>query len=136
VALLGLEQLNANLQLVKNWTNESLKTGMEVSLNLIEVSAKANHKRAKSLSPDVRKEHPDERYYTWSGQLTGSVHAEKVKVSLTGLTGEVVASEAYAIPIELGGPNRRAFPFLGPALNDNSEEIFMILGSAVKAALG
>jgi hypothetical protein len=59
-----------------------------------------------------------------------------VKVSLTGLTGEVVASEAYAGKVELGGPNSRAFPFLGPALNDNSEEILMILGSAVKAALG
>jgi len=135
MSLQGSEELLANLKLIKNWTAVELKVAMEKSLNLIEVSAKANHLRGKSLSPFAIKDHQEERFFTWSGKLTGSIHSEGAKATLSNISGIVSASEAYAEKVELGGPNSRAFPFLGPGLDDNDDEIIGIFAKAVKKVI-
>lgn len=139
-SLIGVEQLNANLKLIQNWTAVSLKEGMEKSLNLIEVSAKADHWRGESLSREAVIQHEaidteEERFYTWTGQLVGGIHAEDVKVTLTGLSGAVVSTEPYSERVEIGSPNSRAFPFMGPALYDNGQQIVIILGAAVQKVI-
>jgi len=135
MSLQGSKELIANLKLIQNWTAVELKVAMEKSLNLIEVSAKANHTRGKSISREERKAHSDKRYYTWSGDLTGSIHSEGAKATLSNISGVVSASEAYAEKVELGSPNRRAFPFLGPALSDNDEKIVELFATAVKKVI-
>jgi len=91
--------------------------------------------RGKSLSPYGVRDHQEERYFTWSGDLTGSIHSEGAKATLSNISGVVSASEAYAEKVELGSPNRRAFPFLGPALSDNDEKIVELFATAVKKVI-
>ncbi len=136
MSLQGSKELIANLNLIQNWTAVELKVAMEKSLNLIEVSAKANHLRGKSLSRDAVKSHDDKEFYTWSGELTGSIHSEGAKATLSNISGIVSASEAYAEKVELGTPKRRAFPFLGPGLDDNGDEIVEMFAVAVKKVVG
>ena len=135
MSLQGSSELIANLKLIKNWTDKTLKTAMDKSLNLIEISAKAGHIRAKSLSKEDRASHPSDRYYTHTGDLTGSIHSEGAKASLTGISGIVSASEAYAEKVENGSPNSRAYPFMAPALNDNGEKIVNLFAVAVKEVI-
>ena len=135
MALLGVAELNANLKLIKDWTAVELVKGMEISLNKIVTTAKSNHERAKSLSPSELKLHPSDRYYTHTGKLTGSIHAEKVQATLTGISGAVVASEAYAAKVELGGPNRRAFPFMQPALVGNEQAFIYIMTNHIRMVI-
>ena len=99
------------------------------------MSAKASHERGKNLSLTERKTHADDRFYTWSGDLTGSIHSEGAKATLSNITGIVSASEAYAEDVELGTPSRRAFPFLGPGLDDNGERIISNFTAAVKKVI-
>jgi len=108
---------------------------MEKSQNLVATNAKSKHVVGSSLSGEQRKSHPDSRFYTWSAKLVNSIKPEKVKVLSYGLTGEVTASEAYATLIEIGGPNRRAFPFFGPALEEEAVGIVAILGVAVSKVI-
>jgi len=135
MSLQGSEEFIANLKLIKNWTAVELTAAMGKSLNLIEVSAKASHERGKNLSLSERKTHADDRFYTWSGDLTGSIHSEGAKATLSNITGIVSASEAYAEDVELGTPSRRAFPFMGPGLADNDEKILEMFAMAVKKVI-
>ena len=108
---------------------------MELSQNKVATNAKSRHVVGSQLSRPERKSHTDPRFYTWSSDLVNSIKAEKVKASITGITGEVTASEPYATLIEVGGPNRRAFPFFGPALTEEAVAIVAILGAAVSKVI-
>ena len=136
MSLQGSKELIANLNLIQNWTAVELKRAMGKSLNLIATAAKEDHLRGDSLSPAGVKDHQEERYLTWSGELTGSIHSEGAKATLSSISGIVSASEPYAEKVEFGGPNRRAFPFLGPALDDNNEKILEMFAVAVKKVVG
>jgi len=87
------------------------------------------------LSIEERKLHPDSRFYTWSGDAVNSIKAEKVKVSVNGLIGEITGSEPYMTLLEIGGPGRRAFPFFGPALEEEAVGIVAILGAAISKVI-
>ncbi len=132
---------------------------MELSQNLVVTHAKSQHLRGKSLSREAVLVHEDlqgtgsPRFYTWSSKLVNSIHALKVKVLPNGFKGEVVAGEKYAtavetgeysktgeidtgaIGVELGTPNRRAFPFLGPAITESAPAIILLFAKAVRRAV-
>lgn len=108
---------------------------MEKAQNLVATHAKNNHIAASQLSAGQRKTHADPRFYTHSSDLVNSIHAEKVQVFVNGLRGEVTAGERYATKIEIGGPNRRAFPFFGPALIDSTPAIIALFNIAVKKVI-
>ena len=129
--VLGLAELNRNLKLVKTFVDASLITAMELSQNKVATNAKSRHVKGSQLSSAERRSHPDERFYTWSADLVNSIKTEKVKALPYGITGEVTASEKYATLIEIGGPNRRAFPYFGPALEQEAVKIVALLGAAV-----
>ena len=97
--------------------------------------AKSNHVAASQLSAGERKTHPDSRFYTHSAKLVNSIKAEKVKVFVNGLKGEVTASEPYATKIEVGGPNSRAFPFFGPAVTETAIPVIGLFATAVKKVI-
>ena len=102
---------------------------MEKSQNLIATNAKSRHQARVSREEAIL--HPDTRFYTWSGKLVSSIKAEKVQVFVNAIKGEVTASEPYATLIEIGGPNRRAFPYFGPALTEEAAPIILLMGNAV-----
>jgi len=118
---------------------------------LVATHAKNNHNAASQISAGERKDHPDPRFYTHSGKLVSGIKAEKVQVFANGLKGEVTASEPYATKVEtgdynktgdislvgteLGTPNRRAFPFLGPALNETAVGQIALFLAAVKKVI-
>ena len=133
--LQGLKELNANLKLVKTFTEIELIQAMEVSQALVANHAKANHLKGKNLSAAERKAHSDPRFYAWSQKLVNSIHSEKVKVTAFNIKGEVSAGEKYAARVELGSANSRAFPFFGPALEKNSQEIINTFAAAVKKVI-
>jgi len=108
---------------------------MELSQNKVATNAKSRHLVGKQIPLGERKSHSDPRFYTWSNKLVSGIKAEKVKVFTYGITGEVTASEKYATLIEIGGPNRRAFPFFGPALEEEAIGIVAILGAAVSKVI-
>ena len=108
---------------------------MEKAQNLVVTHSKSNHIAASGLSAGERKTHADPRFYTHSAKLVNSIHAEKVKVFVNGLKGEVTAGERYATKIELGGPNRRAFPFMGPALVGTAPATILLFAAAVKKVI-
>ena len=111
------------------------KEGLEVSANLVATHAKTRHVRAKSLSREAVRRHADRRFYVWSERLANSIHPGRVEAYSHGLRIAVHASEAYAAAVEKGGPNRRAFPFMEPALNENRGNILRILGVAARGEL-
>jgi len=108
---------------------------MEKAQNLVVTHSKSNHIAASGLSAGERKTHSDERFYTHSADLVNSIKPEKVKVFVNGLKGEVTASEPYATKIEIGGPNRRAFPFMGPALTGTAVAQIALFAAAVKKVI-
>jgi len=108
---------------------------MELSQNKVATNAKSRHVVGSQLSRPERKSHTDPRFYTWSADLVNSIKAEKVKVSITGITGEITASEPYATLIEVGSSSRRAFPFLNPALTEEAPGIIILLGAAVSKVI-
>ena len=114
---------------------------MERAQNLVVTHAKSQHLRGASLSREAVLEHEDlqgtgsPRFFTWSAKLVNSIHAEKVKVFVNGIKGEVTAGERYATKIELGGPNRRAFPFMGPALVGTAPATILLFAAAVKKVI-
>ena len=108
---------------------------MEKSQNLVATNAKSKHVVGSQLSSAERKTHPDPRFYTWSTKLVNSIKAEKVKIFTYGITGEVTASEPYATLIEVGGAGRRAFPFFGPALEEEAVGIVTLMGAAVSKVI-
>ena len=130
--LLGSKELIAKLKTVDTMLNPELIKSMELSQNLVATHAKASHIRGKSLSLAERKEHPDERFYGWTQKLANSIHALKVKATPIKIEGSVVAGEKYAAKVETGGPNSRAFPFLGPAVNENGEAIIGIFIAGIR----
>jgi len=149
--LQGLAELNQNLKLLKTFTAIELITAMEKSQNLVATHAKSNHVAGKPLSRAERKAHPDARFYSWSSDLVNSIHAEKVEVFVNGIKGEVTAGEKYATAVEtgdynktgdisaigteLGTANRRAFPFMGPALAGTAVQVIALFGAAVKKVI-
>jgi hypothetical protein len=59
----------------------------------------------------------------------------KVQSTLSGASIEIGAEQAYAADVEKGTPNRRAFPYMGPALADTKDETLRILAIAVRRVL-
>ena len=108
---------------------------MEKAQNLVVTHSKSNHVAASQLSAGEKKTHSDIRFYTHSSKLVNSIKAEKVQVSVNGLKGEVTASEPYATAVELGGANRRAFPFMGPALTGTAVEQIALFIAAIKKVI-
>ncbi len=108
---------------------------MEKAQNLVVTHAKSNHRAGSQISPGERKAHTDPRFYVWSNDLLSSIRAEKVKVFVNRITGEVVAGEKYATKIELGGPNSRAFPFFGPAITETAPAAILLFATAVKKVI-
>lgn len=108
---------------------------MEKAQNLVAIHAKNNHIAASQLSAGDIKTHADPRFYTHSSDLVNSIHAEKVKIFVNGLTGEVTAGEKYATRVEIGGPNSRAFPFMGPALTETGPAQIALFAAAVKKVI-
>ena len=131
----GLAELNRNLQLVKTFTDLRLITAMEKGQNLVATHAKSNHRVASGLSRAAIKEHADPRFYTRSTKLVSGIKAEKVKIFVNGLKGEVTASEPYATRVEIGGPNSRAFPFFGPAVTETAPAVILLFATAVKQVI-
>jgi hypothetical protein len=97
--------------------------------------AKSNHVAANSLSAGEAVAHDDPRFYTRSGKLVNSIHGQKMTVTLNSIEGHVVAGERYATKIEVGSPNSRAFPFLGPALETKADACIATLARAIKKVI-
>ena len=120
------------LKMVQRRQTAEAKEGLEVSANLVISHAKRNHVRGKSLTPWGVRLHRSRRFYVWSERLVNSMHAGKVTVYKNGLQIAVHASESYAAAVEKGGPNRRAFPFFGPAIKENRARISSSIMKAMK----
>lgn len=98
---------------------------------------KRAHQFGPSLSKEIVREHPDDRFYSWTQELANSMMAGSAEVDKTGSPFvEVLTTESYAAKVELGGPNSRAFPFMGPALMTTQQAGISIMVAASKRALG
>ena len=136
MALEGLEELKANLQRVDDWTNPAIKRALEKAAgNTINKIKSKDHIHGKTLSRQTVKEHPHKEFYSWSQELLNSIRRSEVKVKLDGAQIEIHAGDKtidYAAAVELGGPNRRAFPFLKPGLEETQGENIVIMAEEIK----
>lgn len=115
----GLSALKEALNRNERRVDAVSKTGLEIWAALVTAHAKANHQRGKGLSLQERTEHSDDRFYVWTNILVNSIAQGDVHYDPMGAEIEVMATADYAAAVELGGPNRRAFPFMTPALDAN-----------------
>ena len=118
----GTEDLKRNLQAVKRATAAQIKNGLEYSANEVIKHAQGKHVRGKNLPRSVTKDHPSDRFYTWSGVLVNSMQAGDVVWNRTGAEIAAKAVAPYAeyveAPQELNpATTKRAFPFMKPALD-------------------
>jgi len=135
----GVEELGRNLSRIKNLTHDALITGLEISANNVVTHAKLRHTFGKSLDPATVSEHPDKRFYTWTSNLVNSIRAGNVEQYPNGLLIEVTAGAGLGIYpqlVEYGGPGRREFPFMRPAMSGTAKLNLSILGKAVRSVLG
>jgi len=123
-----------NLKKIKNFGDPLLVEAMEKSQNKVVVHAKANHK-----APPKRG-HPDDRFYTRSGNLVRSIRPDKVKENQEQIEADVLAGTpslvSYAADIEFGNARHRAYPFLKPALSETENEILSLLSLTLKRIIG
>lgn len=132
----SLKLLQAKLKTIKNWTDPAIATGLAVAANVVVKHAKSGHPRP--ASPAARMLHPHPRYYDWTGNLTGSIRAGKVKVYTDGAEILIHAGSPtvnYAARVEFGSPKTRAFPYMRPALEKNAQTFVTILGMALKRVI-
>ncbi len=118
----GMAELKRNLALFKIETKMSVVGAVFHGTILIQNEAKTNHP-----------------YTDRTGLLTNSIQAVQPKIKGNKIEGEVVAGMGYAADVELGGekveggnPNRRAYPFMFPALEKMSQPINRGVMSAIK----
>ena len=98
--------------------------------------AKAKHPRPADQAERI--DHPYPRYYDWTGNLTGSIRAGKVRIYKDGAEILVHAGSPtvdYAAKVELGSPRTRAFPYMKPALEESAQEHLQILGAVLKRVI-
>ena len=116
----GLKEFQANLRRVKNLSNQQIKIGLEVSANEVVKHMQGKHQRGKNLSRAEVKAHPSERFYTWSNVLVNSMQAGDVVWEQAGAEIAVKAVAPYAEYVEAPKPGsgHRAFPFMGPAIDE------------------
>lgn len=109
-------------------------TAMELAQNKVVVHAKANHQAPPPFG------HPDDRFYTRSGNLVRSIRADKVKRSEKQIEGNVLAGTPalveYAEAVEMGTSTHRAYPYLGPALTESEKAILILFSEAMKRIIG
>ena len=140
MALQGLDELKANLRRVDSWTNPAIKRALEDAAGntINHIKTKQEHIRGKSLDKKTVKAHPHKGFYVWS-KLLNSIHRSKVVVLINGAEIEIIAGGGvvdYAPLVELGGPNRRAFPFLMPGLEDTQGENVRIMANEISKVFG
>ena len=140
MSLQGLEELQANLRRVDDWTNPVIKTGLEKAAgNTINKIKLKNHLWGKSLDRATVKEHPHKEFYVWTQELINSIRRSNVKVLMNGAEIEIRAGGGdidYAAAVELGGPKRRAFPFLKPGLDETHGENVQIMADELSKVFG
>ena len=139
MGLQGLKELKENLQKIDNWTDGAIKTALEKAAgNTINRIKSKDHIHGKTLSRQTVREHPHKEFYTWTQELLNSIRRSEVKVFLNGAEIEIRAGSNtinYAAKVELGGPNRRAFPFLAPGLEETENENMVIMADELKKVL-
>jgi len=141
MALQGLDELKANLRRVDNWTNPAIKRALEDAAGntINHIKTKQEHLWGKSLDKKTVKAHPHKDFYVWTQKLLNSIHRSKVVVLINGAEIEIIAGGPqvdYAAGVELGGPNRRAFPFLIPGLEDTQGENIRIMANELSRVFG
>jgi len=139
MSLEGLEELKANLQRVDDWTKPAIKKALEKAAgNTINKIKSKDHLWGKTLSRQTVKEHPHKEFYSWSQELLNSIRRSEVSIKIAGGAEiEIRAGDKtidYAASVELGGPNRRAFPFLKPGLEETQGENIIIMAEEIKRA--
>jgi len=127
MALRGLEELRKNLQKVNDWTNPAIKRALqEAAGNTINhIKTKQDHQWGKPLGRKTTAAHPHKHFYVWSQELINSIRRGYYKAYPNGAQTTIHAGGPdvdYAAAVELGGPNRRAFPFLQPGMEDMQKE--------------
>ena len=80
------------------------------------------------------------RFKVRTANLLNSIQSRGSKISGTRAFVEVRIGEKYAVDVEEGGPGRRAFPFVRPAVEQNKGQIMKrakaLFLDAVKRATG
>lgn len=139
-----VDELSENLARLERLDSPYLAEGMQRAANVAVTLMKANHP-APPASGSLYKghfgyslatKHDHQRFYTRSGKLVNSMRAGETKVETTKITQEVLAGDQYvnyAAPVELGGPNRRAYPYMAPAIIDPA--VMQQIANAVTKAL-
>lgn len=93
-------------------------------------SQKAKKHELKFVNPDGTP-----RFKVRTNNLLNSIQA-RVKVSIFGvITGRILAGMEYAKDVEFGGPGRRAFPYLRPALEAKRRKFNAVVKNNLKRAL-
>lgn len=136
VSKTSLRDVQRKLKKVKDWTNPAIAMGLQVGANVVVKHAKARHPRPADSAERI--EHPYPRYYDWTGNLTGSIRAGRVRVYKDGAEISVHAGSPtidYAAKVETGTPTTRAFPYMRPALDENAQEFLQILGGVLRRVI-
>jgi len=141
MALQGLKEFRANLQKVNNWTNPAITRALEHAAGntINHIKTKQDHQWGKPLGRKTTAAHPHKHFYVWSQELINSLHRSKVKAFRNGAEIEIIAGGPdvdYAPAVELGGPNRRAFPFLVSGLEDTTGENERIMATEISKVFG
>jgi len=127
--------ISDNLNVVRLQSTKALLVGMEawqvVAVNLM----KANHVAASSLSKKAIRRHSHKRYYTRTGKLTESTRPGSTKFIGGQVVGEVLAggpAADYAVYVELGTANSRAFPYMLPGMIQSHKTGMALMQAAMK----
>ena len=139
--LRGLAELQANLRKVNSWTNPAIKRALEEAAGntINHIKTKQEHIRGKSLSKKTAAQHPDKHFYVWTQKLLNSIRRSEVTVFINGAEIEIRVGGPqvdYAAVVEMGGPNRKAYPFLQPGLEDTQEEDIRIMARELSKVFG
>jgi predicted acyltransferase (DUF342 family) len=138
VQVLGRETLVQNLSKFKAKLVSELVTAVEIVQSKVVSHARLRHgKNAHSIG----------RYVTRTGNLDASIQPGKVQIMDTEISGEIKAGMSYASfvegdtkvtasGVELGTSKRPAYPFLAPALFENTPELRVRAQRALKSATG
>lgn len=99
----------------------------------------ANHAKAEHPRPASRAEriaHPYPRFYTWRGITAAAIYVGRPRAEKNkGAEIDVISPEPHSAGLEFGTPTARAFPFMGPALEQTQDKAFLILAVAIRKSL-
>jgi len=89
---------------------------------------------AKAEKGEFKFKNPDGtlRFKVRTSNLRDNIQEREVKIEDDEIILQVVAGVEYANDIEFGGPGRRAFPFMRPALEAKKPEIVQKLNKELK----